>query len=141
MTEATTRMPEPEHGHTEAPPHHEIPYGFVFVALVALTVVTVGVAMKRFEPEAINVLIALAIASVKASLVALYFMHLKFEGKLIYLIAIVPVCLCVLLICALLPDIVMTDPINNPDSSSLKLFNPVRLLESKPHAEGGTAGH
>jgi cytochrome c oxidase subunit 4 len=133
-------MPEPEHGHTEAPPHHEIPYGMVFIALVVLTIVTVGVAMKRFEPEAINVLIALAIASVKASLVALYFMHLKFEGKLIYLIAIVPVCLCVLLICALLPDIVMTDPVKNADSSSLKVFNPIHLVGAKPHGEAGAGG-
>ena len=35
----------------------------------------------------------------------LYFMHLKFEGKLIYLILIVPVTFCVLLVVSLLPDI------------------------------------
>ena len=62
MTAATHRMPEPEHGHTEAPPHHEIPYLMVFAALIGLTIITVVVALKRFEPEVINVLIALAIA-------------------------------------------------------------------------------
>jgi hypothetical protein len=37
MTAVHSRIPEPEHGHTEAAPHHEIPYGKVFVALVVLT--------------------------------------------------------------------------------------------------------
>src|SRR3954469_14961724 len=124
----SSRMPEPEHAHTEAAPHHEIPYGKVFVALVALTVVTVAVALHRFEVEIINVLLALAVASVKGSLVALYFMHLKYEGKLIYLIFIVPLCLSVLLICALIPDIVLTNP-ETSHSASLKLFNPVHLVE------------
>ncbi len=129
MTSVASRMPEPEHGHTEPPAHHEVPYVIVFFALVGLTIITVAVAMHRFEPELVNVLIALAIASVKGSLVALYFMHLKFEGKLIYTIFIVPLCLCVLLIMALIPDVVMTDPIKHPSSTSLKLFNPVHLVE------------
>src|SRR5215218_4295475 len=113
MTATSSRMPEPEHAHTEAAPHHEIPYGKVFVALVVLTIVTVAVALHRFEVEIVNVLLALAVASVKGSLVALYFMHLKYEGKLIYLIFLVPLGLSVMLVCALIPDIIMT----NPDTS------------------------
>ena len=129
MTSAASRMPEPEHGHSGSLPHHEVPYVLVFFALVGLTIITVAVALHRFEPELVNVLIALAIASIKGSLVALYFMHLKFEGKLIYTIFLVPLCLCVLLIMALIPDIVMTDPIKHPSSTSLKLFNPIHLVE------------
>ncbi|MBC8108437.1 MAG: cytochrome C oxidase subunit IV family protein [Anaerolineae bacterium] len=129
MTSISSRMPEPEHGHTEGAPHHEIPYMKVFGALVVLTVVTVAVALYRFEVEIVNVLLALAVASVKGSLVALYFMHLKYEGKLIYLIFIVPLCLCVLLVCALIPDIVLTNP-ETSHSSSLKMFNPVHLVET-----------
>ena len=124
MTAATTRLPEPEHGHTEPHGHHEIPYMMVFVALVGLTVVTVAVALHRFELELVNVLLALAVASVKGALVALYFMHLKFEGKLIYLIFIVPLALCVLLVMALIPDIVMTHPVRNAGSASLHTMNP-----------------
>lgn len=131
MTAIPSRIPEPEHGHTEATQHHEIPYGKVFVALIVLTIVTVAVALHRFEVEIINVLLALAVASVKGSLVALYFMHLKYEGKLIYLIFIVPLCLCVLLVCALIPDIIMTNPESN--SASLKLFNPIHLVEAGAH--------
>jgi cytochrome c oxidase subunit IV len=52
------------------------------------------------------VLVALTIASIKAAFVALFFMHLKFEGKLIYLILLVPVFLSVVLVISLIPDIV-----------------------------------
>ncbi|HZN68381.1 MAG TPA: cytochrome C oxidase subunit IV family protein [Tepidisphaeraceae bacterium] len=106
------RMGEPEepHGVSVPMPHHKVPYVACFLALIVLTVLTVAVALKRFDNEVVNLLIALLIASIKASLVALFFMHLKFEGKLIYLILIVPLCLCVLLICALIPDIVYAMP-------------------------------
>ena len=135
MTAATSRLPEPEHAHTEATPHHEIPYVMVFIALVGLTVVTVLVALHRFEFEITNVLLALAVASVKGSLVALYFMHLKFEGKLIYMIFLVPLGLCVLLVMALIPDIIMTKP--GSSSASLHLFNPI-LPMTEEHAPAHT---
>ena len=66
----------------------------------------------HLESEIVKVLLALAIASVKAAFVCLFFMHLKFEGKLIYLILIVPLILTVLLICALIPDIVHSPMFN-----------------------------
>jgi cytochrome c oxidase subunit 4 len=110
-------------------PHHPVPYMTVFGALVVLTIITVlvGIYMRIPAAEIVNVLIALAIAAVKASLVALFFMHLKFEGKLVRMIFIVPLLLCVLLVVALLPDIVMTHQ-SNTESSSLKLFNTPALM-------------
>jgi cytochrome c oxidase subunit 4 len=101
---------EEPHGHTEPMPHHKVPYFLIFGVLVALTFVTVAVAFLDIKSEIAKVLLALAIASVKASAVALFFMHLKFEGKLIYLILIVPLLLCILLIVALIPDIVYSTP-------------------------------
>ena len=59
----------------------------------------------RFQNELFNVCLALLIAFVKATFVARFFMHLKFEGKLIRLILIGPLVLCVIMICALIPDI------------------------------------
>ena len=102
---ASNRIPEPAHGHTEATPHHPVNYLAIFITLVVLTVVTVGVAFLGIKQEWQKVLLALAIASVKASFVVLYFMHLKFEGKLIYLILIVPVTFCIVLVVSLLPDV------------------------------------
>ena len=58
-------------------------YITVFVALMALTIVTVTV--SRFHlPVPIAVTVALVVAIVKGSLVACYFMHLISEKKLIY---------------------------------------------------------
>lgn len=99
------RIPEPVHGHTEATPHHPVNYVAIFITLVVLTVVTVGVAFIGLKQEWQKVLLALAIASIKASFVVLYFMHLKFEGKLIFLILIVPVTFCIILVVSLLPDV------------------------------------
>jgi cytochrome c oxidase subunit IV len=103
----TSRMGEPEeaHGHTEAMPHHHVNYFFIFGCLIVLTVVTVLAAFVHFGTELITVGIALLIAMVKATLVARYFMHLKFEGKLIWLILFAPLVLCVILVVALIPDI------------------------------------
>ena len=103
----TSRMGEPEeaHGVTVPLPHHHVNYFLIFGCLIGLTVVTVAVAFIHFGAELITVGIALAIAIVKATLVARYFMHLKFEGKLIYLILFAPLVLCVILVVALIPDI------------------------------------
>jgi len=60
-------------------------YMVVFVALIALTAVTVGVSYLHLEVHN-AVLVALAIAIFKASLVALFFMHLISERHMIFLI-------------------------------------------------------
>ena len=102
---AAHRIPEPAHGQTEPTPHHKVNYVAVFITLVVLTVVTVVVAFVNLKSEVAKVFLALAIASIKASAVILYFMHVKFEGKLIYLILIVPISFCILLVISLLPDV------------------------------------
>ena len=57
-------------------------YITVFVALMALTIVTV--AISRFHlPVPIAVTVALLVATVKGGLVACYFMHLISEKRLI----------------------------------------------------------
>lgn len=49
----------------------------VWGALLVFTVITVAV--TRFDFGGMNLWIAMAIATVKASLVALYFMHLRYD--------------------------------------------------------------
>ena len=93
------------HGVVRPTPRHHVNYLMIFFALVALTVLTVLVALHRFDDELVNVLLALLVASIKAIFVAMYFMHLKFEGKLIYLILLVPVALTIALVTSLVPDI------------------------------------
>ncbi len=55
----------------------------VFIALLFLTMVTVGVSYIHL-PVGKAVALALFVASIKASLVALFFMHLSNERKIIY---------------------------------------------------------
>ena len=51
-------------------------YALVLAILLALTAITVAAAGIHFSTPAVNVVVALGIASVKATLVALFFMHL-----------------------------------------------------------------
>jgi len=67
-----------------------------FGALLFLTVVTVGVA--QFDFGSMNVVVALLIASIKAMIVALFFMHLKFEKPTTWLYALFPMVLLVIMI-------------------------------------------
>ena len=63
--------------------HHLVPYRtyvHVWIALVVLTAVTVGAAFTNLKHLAIFT--ALLIATVKGSLVVLYFMHIRFERRL-----------------------------------------------------------
>ncbi len=55
----------------------------VFASLAGLTIVTVGISYLEL-PIGQAVTLALIVASIKASLVALYFMHLISEQKTIY---------------------------------------------------------
>ena len=59
-------------------------YMLVFAALIVGTIVTVAVNFVNFNSVAITIAVALFIASIKAFLVAGYFMHLISERKMIY---------------------------------------------------------
>jgi cytochrome c oxidase subunit 4 len=59
-------------------------YLTVFAVLLLLTVITVEAAGHDFGP--LNTVIALAIAVIKAALVVLYFMHLRYSGRLNHLV-------------------------------------------------------
>ena len=66
-------------------------YLSVFAGLLVLTAVTVAANRLHF-PLGLTVAVALFIATVKASLVACYFMHLISEKKLIYSVLALTVC-------------------------------------------------
>jgi cytochrome c oxidase subunit 4 len=62
-------------------------YITVFVALMALTLITVAVSYLHLRP-AMAVTVALFVATIKGTLVAGYFMHLISEKKLIYAVLV-----------------------------------------------------
>jgi cytochrome c oxidase subunit IV len=65
-------------------------YITVFVALMALTIVTVAVSYLDLPPV-MAITVALFVATIKGGLVACYFMHLISEKKLIYAVLLITV--------------------------------------------------
>ena len=80
-------------------------YITVFAALFALTMITVGISYLQL-PTHWAILFALVVATVKASLVAAYFMHLISERKVIYWI----LAICAFFFAVLLWAPVVTSP-------------------------------
>ena len=87
--------------------HKQPNYIAIFWWLLALTILEVAVIFTPLARVLIAILLV-GLAVSKASLVAMYFMHLKFERTTLGLIAMTPLLLCVLLVFALLPDLAGT---------------------------------
>lgn len=60
-------------------------YFLIFLALLVGTALTVFAAFVDF-PWRFNTIVALTIASVKATLVVLYFMHVRYSPRLVWVI-------------------------------------------------------
>lgn len=92
---------ETHHGVPEAAaakPHASPNYMLIWLFLFILTVAEVLVAFVSHMPKVALILILLVLALWKALLVALYYMHLKFEPKKLWIIAAVPLPLVLILI-------------------------------------------
>jgi cytochrome c oxidase subunit 4 len=77
---------EPEHGAVATTAHPSLRvYYLVFAALLALLVVTV--VMAEVELGAFNFFVAAAIATLKAVLIMLFFMHVRYSLPLTWLVA------------------------------------------------------
>jgi cytochrome c oxidase subunit 4 len=84
-------MSDHSHSHVHAHSPEEVSkhvkvYLMVFIALLIGTVVTVALNYLHFDSKALTIAIALFVATIKATLVACYFMHLITEKRMIYLI-------------------------------------------------------
>ena len=89
----------PTHKGDHDPAHHNDPehvrkeirrYLMVFGMLAALTIITVAISQLHL-PTHLAIILALAVATVKGSLVAAFFMHLISERKLIYAVLVLTV--------------------------------------------------
>ena len=108
-------------------------YMLVFLWLGIFTVATV--AARYLEMEVFwAVTVAVIIATIKAAIVAAYFMHLKFEGKIIYgFLALTA------LFWITLMTLPMLDLTNHPHEAPGSI-PPVEAVKSAHEAEGGHAG-
>jgi caa(3)-type oxidase subunit IV len=87
---------------TEA--HSTSAYIKIFWILLVLTIIEVAIVYMGL-PKILLAGLLVIFAIWKAALVAMHFMHLKFEKKTLSIVAIIPFVLCVFLILMLLPDI------------------------------------
>jgi cytochrome c oxidase subunit 4 len=75
--------PSHDHGHDDGAVHAHVSSTFfymaIFGALICLTVATVG--QSYFDLGKLNLLVVILIASLKASLVVAFFMHLRWDNK------------------------------------------------------------
>jgi cytochrome c oxidase subunit 4 len=109
---------------------HVRTYIMVFATLMVLTVVTVAVSYLHLEVHA-AIAVALVIASIKASLVALFFMHLISERQVVLLILALTGAFAVVLL--LLPVITNLDHITTS--------NVPASWTSGTHSSAGAAHH
>lgn len=83
--------------------HKHPNYMAIFWMLAILTVVEIGVVFLPFG-KLVNGTMLCALAVTKAAMVAMYFMHLKFETRTLGLIAVTPLAIATLLVFVILPD-------------------------------------
>jgi len=96
--------------HATAAPQtgHDSPLGLylkVYVALMVLLVLTVGVAYLNIGAWSLPV--ALTIAAIKAVVVVIYFMHMRFTGKLMWVYISASVVWLGMLLFGVLIDVIM----------------------------------
>ncbi|HEX5606104.1 MAG TPA: cytochrome C oxidase subunit IV family protein [Candidatus Binatia bacterium] len=84
--------------------HSTSAYIKVFYVLLVLTIVEVAIVYLGL-PKMLLAALLVIFAVWKASLVAMHFMHLKFEKRTLAVVALTPFVLCVFLILMLMPDI------------------------------------
>ena len=82
--------------------HKKPNYMAIWGVLLVLTIAEVLVAFFSGMPKWILIVLLLILALWKALLVALYYMHLKFEPKKLWLIAVSPIPLIIILLSAVL---------------------------------------
>lgn len=104
MSAATTNLPAP---HDPAHPPIGL-YLRIYVYLLVLLAVTVGAAYVHLGP--LNIVVALVIASIKAWLVVMNFMHLRDSPRLNWIVAAGSFLWLVILIVGLLMDYVTRSP-------------------------------
>ncbi len=99
-------------------------YAAVLAALLILTAITVAASGIHFQTEAFNVVIALGIATIKASLVALFFMHLRHDKPMNAMIFLTGLAVLAIFLMLTLTDFEARIPVKPTNPSSQALRNP-----------------
>jgi len=117
------------------------PYLKVFFWLAVLTAIEYWYAALVKDHFGILLAGLLCLAAIKAGMVGWYFMHLKFEGKWVYIMIVPAAILAVLLTCALCPDVVLKYETEDTEDEETAYIMPtaepvMRMLVLEPRVAG-----
>ncbi len=127
--------------------HHAIPFKFLirtFLTLLVLTVITVGAALidfSHFNPYVgglidftpMNIILAMLIAVIKASLVATFFMGLKLDTKLNVGIFISNIVFLFIFFTLTLTDTLLRDVPDPMEGKKMDFVSPVDKANENPN--------
>ena len=115
-------------------PENKLPvYALVLFALLILTGITVALSSDEADMgTAGNIIVGVIIATIKATIVVLFFMHMKYEKRWWAGFIIFPIVLVLIIIFANLPDTGLNGPAKD---SEWGFTTPAEKVI--PHADGG----
>jgi cytochrome c oxidase subunit IV len=102
-------------------------YALIWAILLACTVLTI--VTGRMDLGAANIFIALGIATTKATLVVLFFMHLYDMGGVNRLVFVVSVLFAILLILGVFGDLLVRLPSSLPNGGPVPMHSPGSVVE------------
>jgi cytochrome c oxidase subunit 4 len=103
VTDASHAPSNDPHGAAGGHVSHKRTYMQIFVWLTILTGIEVGL-VYIIDARFVLITLLCALAIIKAALVAMFFMHLRFEKRTLALVVCIPLLLAGILILGLMPD-------------------------------------
>lgn len=83
----------------------------VYIALVVLTLLEIGIVMAGVS-KTVGVVLMLGTTASKVMLIVLYFMHMKSDKPLAWLLPAIPVALAIFFVLMMFPDLVYHLPLS-----------------------------
>jgi cytochrome c oxidase subunit 4 len=139
-------LAEIDHAHGADHSGHVKTYWKVFFSLLVFTLIEYFYAHWYKDWFLVLVLGLMTWAVIKATLVGLYFMHLKYEGKWVFGMLVPAGILATIFVFALIPDVAMqpVTEINEPDdegAAASPLSPRPTISEMTPEAKAGAPAH
>jgi cytochrome c oxidase subunit 4 len=88
---------------TAHPPEKKRPYIQVFIGLAVLTAVEVGVSALEID-KTFQIIVLLLLAASKAALVAMFFMHLRYDHRVLSIVGGFPLILVLVMLLIFMAD-------------------------------------
>ncbi len=119
--------------------HHVLPVRlYLTIGAILLVMTGITVAVAQFDFGEANLIVAMFIAAIKASLVVLFFMHLKYDNKIYSMIFIGSLIFLALFITLTMLDTMRRDDIYDQVAHPI---NKQAVMPARPSGHGAAEGH